>query len=112
MIFEAYTQTPNLHFEATLQHFLGFFVSRLFLRASRTARMEEQRKNIKIDPSKDPKSTQDRPESLFGALFDPFLATKSVEETFSSDLGAAWSVEKACRSACRGLLGRSWRARG
>ena len=82
------------------------------LRASRPTRAESHRKITKIDPLGDPKSTQERPKSSFGALFEPLRSTKSIEESSSSDLGATWSVEKACRSDWRGDLGRSWLARG
>jgi len=81
------------------------------LRASRPTRAESHRKISKIYALGDPKSTQEHPESPFGALFEPLGSKKSIEEASSSALGATWSVEKACRSDCRGDLGRSWLAR-
>ena len=95
--------------------FLGVFAVSLkspLLRANRFARAKIHRKKPENPAPGLPKSTQDRPKSLFGPLVEPIRSTKSVENASSSDLGSTWSVEKACRSDCRGDLGRSWLARG
>ena len=84
--------------------FLQVFTMSPLLRTGRTARAEKHWKNTKIDPPEHPKSTRDRPNSLFGALVEPFRAAKSIERASSSELGVTWSVEKACRS--------DWRAPG
>ena len=81
-----------------LHRFLQVFRMSALVRASRPTRSESNRKIAKIDPLGDPKSTQVRPKSFFGALFEALRAAKSIEEPSSSDLGATWSVEKACQS--------------
>ena len=67
--------------------------------------------STKMDPFWTPKSTQERPKSLLGALFERLWAAKSLEDASSSDLRSTCSVAKACRSDYRGDLGRSWLAR-
>ena len=97
------------------QCFCRFFVSRLFFAScsSELARSSESASKTRLNRRpRDPKSTHERPKSLFGPLFEPLRSTKSVEDACSSDLGSTWSVERACRSDCRGDLGRSWLARG
>ena len=95
--------------------FCRFFISRRFFKQVgllERESVEKHRKNTQIDPPEHPKSTQDRPKSLFGAFFEPLVSTKSVESGPPSDLESTGSVETACRSACRGDLGRSWLDRG
>lgn len=62
---------------------------------------EKQRKNTKIDPAEGPKSIRERLKSPFGALFERFRATNSVEGAPSSDLLSTESIEKRPKSSQR-----------
>ena len=57
------------------------------LRANRPAGAKDSRKITKIDPPGHPKSTQERPKSLFGTLFEALGSKKSVEEPVRALLG-------------------------